>query len=210
MTDRNVEFPNRYRLVKVPGTDDIVDIIPAPGTVYDEGTFYNKANQLSDKTAAAIGGLPDDPTVNDALAGINDYIKISPETLAFLGGAKTLDEALTALGLRIGERVRLETGNYVGTGNVGTKQITFSFVPRIWGFLGRDPSTDLDFTQITTILLWGVGAWARITTGLGSSDFYNFNFKFNGKTVSWVDNYGNDHNRALNEAQSIYYYFAIG
>lgn len=55
MKDRNVEFPNRYHLTKVAGTDDIYDLTPAPGAVYEEGTFRNKANDLSDDTAAMFG-----------------------------------------------------------------------------------------------------------------------------------------------------------
>lgn len=45
--DRAVEFPNRYKMVKVPGTDDIFDMIPAPGEISEEGTFWNgRAAQL--------------------------------------------------------------------------------------------------------------------------------------------------------------------
>lgn len=40
--DRSVEFPNRYELNKVPGTDNIVDLIPAPGIIDEEGDFWNR------------------------------------------------------------------------------------------------------------------------------------------------------------------------
>lgn len=64
MIDRNVEFPNRYRMVKVEGTDDIIDLIPVPGEISDEGTFINKATLLKDATAALFGkgvnAVPDD------------------------------------------------------------------------------------------------------------------------------------------------------
>lgn len=55
MTDRNVQWPNRYQLTKVPGTDDIYDLIPAPGTITAEGTMINKASLLTDETAQAYG-----------------------------------------------------------------------------------------------------------------------------------------------------------
>lgn len=42
-------------MVKVDGTDDIVDLIPAPGAIYEDGTFRNKANDLTDATAALFG-----------------------------------------------------------------------------------------------------------------------------------------------------------
>ena len=66
MQDRNVEFPNRFRMVKVEGTDDIYDVIPAPGEVLNPGTLLNKANLLTDETAAALGLGLANPTIDDA------------------------------------------------------------------------------------------------------------------------------------------------
>lgn len=58
MTDRNVQFPNRFEIVPVPGTTNIFDVNPAPGTVYENGTFWNKQNVLKDATAALYGKGP--------------------------------------------------------------------------------------------------------------------------------------------------------
>lgn len=55
MKDRSVQFPNRYRLVPVQGTSDIVDIVPAPGEVTEVGTAVNKATLLTDETAGFYG-----------------------------------------------------------------------------------------------------------------------------------------------------------
>lgn len=55
MKDRNVQFPNRYKMTKVPGTDDIFDLIPAPGTVFEEGDFLNKSTLLTDALCTALG-----------------------------------------------------------------------------------------------------------------------------------------------------------
>lgn len=66
MDDRNVQFPTRYRMIKVPGTDDIFDMIPAPGTVYNEGTPINKANLLTDAVTNLIG-LTGDVVPNDMM-----------------------------------------------------------------------------------------------------------------------------------------------
>lgn len=66
MDDRNVQFPTRYRMIKVPGTDDIFDMIPAPGTVYNEGTLINKANLLTDAVTNLIG-LTGDVVPNDMM-----------------------------------------------------------------------------------------------------------------------------------------------
>lgn len=64
MKDRSVEFPNRYRMVKVEGTNDIFDLVPAPGEISEEGTFINKATLLKDATAGLFGlgadAVPDD------------------------------------------------------------------------------------------------------------------------------------------------------
>ena len=64
MFDRSVQFPNRYRLVPVVGTADVVDIIPAPGEIGNEGTPINKGTMLNDETAAIFGFGPD-ATVDD-------------------------------------------------------------------------------------------------------------------------------------------------
>lgn len=64
MYDRSVQFAQRYQLKKVEGTDDIFDLIPAPGIVNNEGTLINKAALLKDVTAALFGlttdAVPDD------------------------------------------------------------------------------------------------------------------------------------------------------
>ena len=54
MQDRIVEFPNRYRLVKVAGTEDTFDLIPAPGEVVQEGTPLNMGTLLKHDTAAGL------------------------------------------------------------------------------------------------------------------------------------------------------------
>lgn len=71
MTDRNVQFPNRFQLVPVPGTTNIFDLTPAPGTVYENGTFWNKQNVLQDDTAALYSGLPENPTPDDVFRNIH-------------------------------------------------------------------------------------------------------------------------------------------
>lgn len=78
MIDRNVEFPNRFQLQKVPGTDDIYDIIPAPGDVASEGSLWNKQNVLPDPVVHRIfdgmSGPPSNPELRDALDRLNYQI----------------------------------------------------------------------------------------------------------------------------------------
>ena len=100
MKDRNVEFPNRYQLVKVEGTDDVFDIIPAPGEVAEEGTMINKSSLLSDAVAASFGlgaaALP-----NDALSVLsrlhsglaNEYVWAKEGYIAPTYTQTTVDKA---------------------------------------------------------------------------------------------------------------------
>ena len=72
MDDRNVQYPNRFQLTKVDGTDDIYEIVPAPGEVYIEGTFINKFALLKD-TTAALFGLDVSNVPDDVLAFLGKY-----------------------------------------------------------------------------------------------------------------------------------------
>lgn len=67
MIDRNVEFPNRFQLQKVEGTDDIYDIIPAPGDVIAPGDLFSKGNMLPDEIVSLLGLKMANPQVKDAL-----------------------------------------------------------------------------------------------------------------------------------------------
>lgn len=62
-------------MVKVEGTDDIFDLVPAPGEIRNEGTFINKATLLKDATADLFGfgadAVPDD--VFSKLSGLYLY-----------------------------------------------------------------------------------------------------------------------------------------
>lgn len=70
MTDRIVEFPNRYLLTLPDGTSILVNLTPEPGEIIDAGTLLNKLTLLSDNTAAMLGLTSADPTVNEALAQV--------------------------------------------------------------------------------------------------------------------------------------------
>ncbi len=70
MKDRVVENPNRYLMEPVEGMEGVVDLIPFPGTVLEEGTPLNKATLLSDNTASMLGLESGEPTVDEALAQV--------------------------------------------------------------------------------------------------------------------------------------------
>lgn len=81
MRDRNVEHPNRFRLVKVEGTDDIYDLEAAPGEVVEEGTLLNKANLLTDETARLLGMEQENPTVNEAFVHTKTLLRNTETSL---------------------------------------------------------------------------------------------------------------------------------
>lgn len=85
MRDRSVEFPERYRLKKVPGTDDVYDLTPAPGEISEEGTPINKATLLTDETAGKYG-FGSDAVVNDVLKKLSDSAQYKPIPLYALDG----------------------------------------------------------------------------------------------------------------------------
>lgn len=66
MRNRNVQYPNRYLAIHADGSSELVELIPYPGEIIDDGTPLNKSTLLSDPTAAALE-LHGDPTVDDAL-----------------------------------------------------------------------------------------------------------------------------------------------
>lgn len=66
MKDRDVEYPNRYKLTAVAGEADTYDLEAVPGTVTEAGTDLNKSALLKDATATLFG-LPSTAMPNDVL-----------------------------------------------------------------------------------------------------------------------------------------------
>lgn len=64
--DRQVQYPNRFRLTAVEGQPGVYDLEAVPGVVTEAGTALSKANLLTDATAGLLG-LTGDPTIDDAL-----------------------------------------------------------------------------------------------------------------------------------------------
>ena len=113
MKDRNVQFPNRFEIVPVPGTTNIFDVTPAPGAVYEEGTFWNKQNVLKDATAALYG---------KTAAAVPDEIFAAIRPL------------ITAAQNTANTKSRIESGYYTGTGSGGANSpnsLRFSFAPKL-------------------------------------------------------------------------------
>lgn len=194
MRDRNVQFPNRYRLEKVQGTDDIYDLMPAPGTVTEEGTLVNKSTLLKDVTAA-LYGLGTDAVPDDVLAKI-----------------KPLIDSNTALA---NSRAKIQVGSYVGTGTYGSSNpcsLTFDFVPKLL------------FVHGPSLMIYKVGApqyyfSSDVTSGssLHSSMLpENGNISVNDKTIAWyitsvsISYWGDAIAAQMNIQNETYYFAAIG
>lgn len=123
MEDRSVQYPQRYQLKKVEGTDDIYDLIPAPGEITAEGTLINKSALLKDETAALFKDLPENPVPDDVLQILSKAALVGED-------GKLVTPAQDKIFIPF-----VETGSYVGTGkgSSGTSEtptsITFSGAP---------------------------------------------------------------------------------
>lgn len=171
--DRHVQYPSRFRLTPVSGQENVYDLTAVPGTVTQAGTALNKANLLSDATAARLG-LSGDPTVNQALA-------------------------------LIGDKLKAETGSYVGTGKYGSANpntLTFSFAPKLVivqpaGGSAYGPMFARDSATATAVKYHETSQTATIIWSNG------------GKTLSWYTQ-SNMVDFQLNKNNSEYIYIAIG
>lgn len=99
MEDRIVEHPHRYMMMPVEGEENVVDLIPMPGTITEEGTLLNKATLLSDETSEICG-------LTDAEATVNNAIK------KYAGYTNTLNEESDDYSTRI---TALESRHYTGS-----------------------------------------------------------------------------------------------
>lgn len=165
MTDRNVQYPNRYKLEKVAGTDDIYDLTPAPGTVTEEGTLVNKSTLLKDVTAA-LYGLGTDAVPDDVLA------KIKPQ----------LDSNTSVAN----SKAQIRTGSYVGT---GTETVTLPFSSNlifIWWREDEFNHYEMDNVIFVKNSSPTIGStFIKYTLGNESTNSYSFisTTSFDGKTI---------------------------
>lgn len=185
MKDRNVQFPNRFEIVPVPGTTNIFDVTPAPGAVYEEGTFWNKQNVLKDATAALYG---------KTAAAVPDEIFAAIKTLIS----------------NVDRKIKISSGSYTSTGNDG-QIITTGFRPKIFISMPRERSISSDQRFYYYGFTLGVGTIVQSVerTYPTSSGNASVNVSFDTATIT---NTGITlkKNRHTNIAGIIYDYFAIG
>lgn len=182
MQDRNVQWPNRYQLTKVPGTDDIYDLTPAPGTITAEGTMINKASLLTDETAQAYGFTEEelaDVVPDDVLAAIKPLIDAAQSTA----------NAAAAV----------EYGSYVGTGTYQGLILQFSIQPYFVILIARE----------YYYAMFVRGGKRSVNNSAQSAGYYSVRIDYvlsgNTLTRTSVSQFN-----AMNDSGETYYYLAIG
>ena len=168
MNDRVSNHPGRWQLTPVTGQSNVYDFTRADDPTV-AGTALNKANLLTDATAAAIaalsGSTPDTP--NEALAGLASVL----DTLGITSNAK------------------IEITTYVGAGggySQNYKSLTFSIKPRfvIWAYPGSNSQWygEGGNTGLTWVYPYTVGP----SYSDGGKNFYMiFDYVENTKTLRW-------------------------
>lgn len=172
------------------GTDDIVDLIPAPGTVKEEGTFLNVKNLLKDTTAALLGG---------------DSSMVPDEALVAL---KNLIDGITPSGIGA---ARVEVGSYTGTGTYGpsfSRTLNFNFTPKVI-FIAAD--TEQSGSADIAMLVYGVRSFHISGMYNPMTASWLNKASWGDKKVTLTTNASGASARApLNLSGQIYKYTAIG
>lgn len=198
MTDRNVQFPNRYQLTKVPGTDDIYDLTPAPGTITEEGTMINKASLLTDETAQAYGF----PAEQLADVVPDDVLKMLVSSAFIKNG-----ELTNINGEVVG--VQVNTGSYSGTGGTGAKSLSFPFTPYLVIVMGNKNSAAAGIGRVLFMVRsanMGHAFAASYSAAYGVSS--SCTLTWNDTGVSWSG--ARNAVFQMNYSSNKYYYIAIG
>lgn len=203
MEDRSVEFPQRYRLKKVEGTDDIYDLIPAPGTITAEGTLINKKALLQDATAALFQ-LSGDTALPDKVFEI-----LSKAALVGEDGSIS-----TIAGIGVSQ-VKIVSGTYIGNGKYGESNpnsLSFDGKPKLVIVFdnssgGLKPSGNN--TSWYTSFIWSEG-FSKLEVKTDTSYTNTVNFEQSGNGLSWYSKGSNGADKSqLNESGVSYTYFAI-
>lgn len=197
MIDRNVEFPSRYHITKVDGTDDVYELVPAPGTVSAEGTPINKATLLTD-TTAMLYGLDNTAVPDDVLKKLANAAFVENGSLTDVGG--------NSVG------VQIAIGSYTGNGKYGESNpnsLTFGFVPKIV-FISGNSSSSLRLYQGSINVVNEFGNAFSIPYSSSSNVYaYGWYVSVTNNQVSWYTEFSSPEYQ-MNDSNSTYYYIAIG
>ena len=218
MQNRVPLYPGRVKLVPVAGQENTYDMVRADSPT-QEGTPLNKDSLLKDDTAA-LYGLGSDAVPDEVFARLKTLV----------------DNAQNSAD----EKVRIESGSYVGTGTYGANNpcsLTFDFIPRFFMILGySSPSTTYyaygsgedmacfdkigdTYPSVTnkSVDSNGFGYHAEIGT-VGERKFYASRAKLVDRTFSWftkgydeeTKSYLGVADKQYNALNYTYYWIAIG
>ena len=211
MNDRVSTYPGRVTLIPVPGQANKYDMTMADEPT-QEGTPPTKANLLSDATAAKFGGAATPNAAFDLLSRFNarlgneyvwkrsDGVFVNSPVSNAYPPAVSDGYTYTALG-QIGDKARIATGSYVGTGTTSVEFVSPFFIPRIIlvsakvGALMGDTTAAIPFifvgpptldwdTQGLNFQSWYAGAWYSLAVGLSSNGNITIVVYNNGSSVS--------------------------
>ena len=183
MQDRVSLYPGRVKLEPVAGQANTYDITRADQPT-QEGTPLNKANLLSDATAAAIKALLASQTDNPVTP--NDALNILAQAVE--------DVATVAAG-----KCSMDTSTYTGTGTYGSANpvtLTFPQKPALIFVMDDNGS----FLILTPRSRWAFAYMGR--NGVAQT------VTWSGNSVSWWSDGGNANNQ-FNASNNVYQVFAF-
>ena len=194
MKDRIPANPGRVLVTPENGGSAYYATLTRADNPTQEGTPLNKANLLTDATAALFG-LGANAVPNDVFSTVRALIARNATDIA--------------------NGVKIETGSYVGTGEYNwptpvPNELTFSIVPKIVFLYSEDYTS---YNTIPTHYFFFNGQSSFIPDGTSSGSNA---LTWSGKTVSWYYNYYVSVSQAdgskfqFNTDGKVYYYTAIG
>ena len=183
MQDRVSLYPGRVKLEPVAGQANTYDLTRADSPT-QEGTPLNKASLLKDSTAALFG----------------------------LGADAVPDDVFNNLLGQLGDKARIATGSYTGTGTYGSSNpnsITLSFVPKLvivfgWCYIAAMSPTTSTYNnkEIADFCVEPNAGWAVYGD--------NPQTKIDGTTVYWYGSAAQNAHQQGNYKGYKYQYFAFG
>lgn len=207
-----------------------------PAGVAQMGTPLNKANLLTDYTAAELG-LSEDPTVDDALLAVTGVANWHVWESSATGYVSSTDPSAYPQDGEIdgvhykyvkqmGEAgAKIETGSYAGTGTYGSSNpnsLTFGFEPKVvavYGYWQSNVSRYFDMTGTSksnnniafipmSILTTSYTSGIGFTYRTTNNPSCYMKKSADGKTISWYHNSGAT--EQCNDSEFTFYYMAIG
>lgn len=107
--NRVVEHPRRYQLVKVPGTEDVYDLVPVPGNITNAGRAMNKEFFDSIKTDI-------DSKLNTSLKASQAEAEAATNDTKYMTALKVLQQ-INALALP-SKQMSIKTGTISNNGTI--------------------------------------------------------------------------------------------